>query len=100
MDEEEAVKIFDLVVREGKLPATLDRLVPLSFIGSAAVTFYKAKVKLMDQLGMTEEQRKATLRDGQDAGRMLLDIEARIGELLDHLPLAREYRPLGRMVNL
>ena len=27
-------------------------------------------------------ERKATLRDGQDAGEMLLDIEARIGELL------------------
>jgi len=82
MDREEAVKIFDLVVHEGKLPATLDKLVPLSFIGSAAVSFYKAKVKLMDQLGMTEEQRKETLSDGQDAGKMLLTIEGRIGELL------------------
>jgi hypothetical protein len=82
MDREEAVKIFDLVVHEGKLPPTLDKLVPLSFIGSAAVSFYKAKVKLMDQLGMTEEQRKETLSDGQDAGKMLLTIEGRIGELL------------------
>jgi hypothetical protein len=31
---------------------------------------------------MTEAQRRATLRDGQDAGEMLLDIEARIGQLL------------------
>ncbi len=31
---------------------------------------------------MTEDQRKITLRDGQEAGGMLLDIEARIGELL------------------
>lgn len=86
MEDEEAVKIFDLVVRDGRLPATLDKLVPLSFIGSAAVSFYKAKVKLMDQLGMTEEQRKATLHDGQDAGKMLLDIEARIGELMESMP--------------
>jgi hypothetical protein len=28
-------------------------------------------------------QRKATLHDGQDAGEMLLDIEARIGELAE-----------------
>lgn len=94
MNEEEAVKIFDLVVKGKLLPATLDKLVPLSFIGSAAVSFYKAKVKLMDQLGMTEGQRKATLADGQDAGRMLLDIEARIGELWDKLPEApRPGRP-------
>ena len=83
MTEEEAVKIFDLVVREKMLPATLDKLVPLSFIGAAAVKFYQAKVKLMDQLGITEVQRKAALSDGQDAGEMLLNIETRIGELVD-----------------
>lgn len=86
MKEEEAVKIFDLVVKEKMLPATLDKLVPLSFIGSAAVKFYQAKVRLMDQLGMSEAQRKATLSDGQDAGEMLLNIEARIGELLENRP--------------
>lgn len=43
----------------------------------------------MDQLKMTEAQRKATLSDGQDAGEMLLDIEARIGELALQEPTAR-----------
>jgi hypothetical protein len=38
---------------------------------------------------VSEEQRKATLADGQDAGEMLLNIEARIGELYDSLPQAR-----------
>jgi len=32
---------------------------------------------------MTEAQRKRTLKDGQEAGEMLLDIEGRIGELLE-----------------
>lgn len=82
MNEEDAVKIFDLAVRGKKLPAKMEELIPLSFIGAAAVKFYKTKVGLMEQLGMTEDQRKATLADGQDAGRMLLTIEARIGELL------------------
>jgi hypothetical protein len=86
MNEEENVKIFHLVVKSGNLPSTLDKLVPLSFIGAAAVKFYQAKVKLMDQLGMTEAQRKATLGDGQDAGEMLLNIEARIGELYEAIP--------------
>jgi len=81
MDKEEAVKVFDLVVRQGGLPATMDKLVPLSFIGAAAVKCYLARVKLMDQLGATEAQRKATLGDGQDAGECLLYIEAKIGEL-------------------
>jgi len=89
MNKEEAVRIFDIVVKEHMLPATLDKLVPLSFMGSAAVKFYQAKVKLMDQLGATEEQRKATLADGQDAGEMLLNIEARIGELVEMEPEAK-----------
>ena len=92
MNKEESVKIFDLVVREGMLPAKLDELVPLSFIGAAAVKFYQAKVKLMDQLGVTEKQRKATLADGQDAGEMLLEIEARIGELSYEEPPSK---PIG-----
>jgi hypothetical protein len=54
----------------------------LDTIELAAVSFYKANSKVMDQLKMTEAPRKATLRDGQDAGEWLLDVEAKIGELL------------------
>lgn len=81
MKSEKAVEIFALARQGGMLPVKLEDLVPLCFIGQAAVDFYKGKIKLMDQLKMTEEQRKATLRDGQQAGEMLLDIEGRIGEL-------------------
>jgi hypothetical protein len=69
-------------------PAKLDKLAPMSFIGAAAVAFYKTKTKVMTQLKMTEAQRKATLSDGQEAGEMLLDIEERIGELYEGLPSA------------
>jgi hypothetical protein len=96
VNEEEAVKIFDLVVKGNMLPTTIDKLVPLSFIGSAAVKFYQAKVKLMNQLGMSEAQRKATLADGQDAGEMLLDIEARIGELIESVPEREKKAAAGR----
>lgn len=89
MKDETAVNVFDLVVKKGQLPATLDKLVPLSFIGSAAVKFYKAKVEAMKQLGIAEAQLQATLADGQDAGECLLRIEARIGELYGKMPNAR-----------
>jgi len=90
--EEDPMKIFEIVKSKKLLPAKIDELVPLSFIGQAAVGFYRQKIKLMDQLKMTEAQRKATLADGQDAGEMLLDIEARIGELL---PSPEEAQKLG-----
>jgi len=87
--ENEAMEIFKLVKQGKRLPAKMDELVPLSFIGQTAVSFYRQKIKLMDQLNMTEEQRKATLADGQDAGEMLLDIESRIGELVEKEPPAQ-----------
>jgi hypothetical protein len=82
MKGEEAMEIFKIVRAKGMLPKKIDDLVPLSFIGQTAVTFYRQMIKGFDQLKMTEAQRKRTLRDGQEAGEMLLDIEARIGELL------------------
>lgn len=82
MEEKKAVEVFDLVVKHRMLPEKIEDLVPLSFIGQAAVNFHREKVALMDRLGMAEDQKRETLKDGQDAGRMLLTIEARIGELL------------------
>lgn len=80
---EEAMELFKVVKSNNLLPARIDGLVPLSFIGKAAVGYYRELISHMDELGMTEEQRKATLRDGQDAGELLLDIEARIGEIAE-----------------
>ena len=75
---------------KGKLlPTKLDQLVLLSFIGQAAVTFYRNKIKLMNQLEVIEEQHKATLQDGQEAGELLLDFETRIGELVIVEPKAK-----------
>lgn len=72
---------FELAVKTRNLPTKIEELVPLSFIGNEAVKFYKSKLNLCDNLNLSEEQRKTTLKDGQDAGIMLLEIEGRIGEL-------------------
>lgn len=73
---------FELALKTKQLPTKIDELVPLSFIGATAVKFYKDKIKLFDNLGISEDQRVKTLKDGQDAGILLLEIERRIGELL------------------
>ena len=91
MDKTLTVKVFDLMCKEGQLPAVLDKLVPLSFIGQSAVGFYREKLKLLKHLDVANEQRQATLADGQDAGKMLLDIEARIGELFSKLPRKKSW---------
>ena len=104
--EEEAVKIFDLVVKENMLPARLEDLVPLSIAGPVYIGFMKGKAKALKQLAdnalargdkeawkMLEDQRKATLHDGQDTGEVILNIEARIGELYEALPSEAGVRP-------
>jgi hypothetical protein len=76
---------YDLAVKNKALPATMEELVPLSFMGRAAVKAYTEKIKAMKELGIAEEQRAATLSDGQDAGEMLIRIETRIGEICSRL---------------
>lgn len=88
MKGEKAMEVFNIIKSKGMLPTKLDELVPLSFIGQAAVEFCTSKIKLMDKLGIAEEQRQATLRDGQDAGELLLEIESRIGQIAEKEPSA------------
>lgn len=68
------------------LSRPIEELGPISFIGQAAVTAYRGLVGKLDSLPMSEEQKRKTLADGQQAGRMLLAIEGRIGELYAAMP--------------
>lgn len=92
VEGEHAVELFGIVKANNLLPEKVEDLVPLSFIGQAAVEFFRSRLKAMDKLKLSEEQRKATLRDGQEIGEMLLDIEARIGQLL---PSREEAKKIG-----
>ncbi len=71
-------------------PGFLDRplieLVPLRFLGEVAVDAYKALIKRIDNIPMAQEEREAKLADGQDAGKALLTIEGKIGELTLEIP--------------
>jgi len=82
------MNITDLVLATERLPDRIEDLLPLRFIGEKAVRFYKDKVDLIDKLEMSKEQRDETLLDGQDAGKALLMIEGKIGELYTKTPAA------------
>lgn len=81
MKGEKAMEFFNLVIKNKLLPTKIDELIPLSFIGTQAVKFYRETINNFDTLKISEEQRKATLKNGQQAGDMLLDIELKIGEI-------------------
>ncbi len=86
--------IFNELIKyePGLLEKPIEELVPISFIGGAAIQAYRSIVSKLPNLPMTQEQKEKTLRDGQDAGKMLLAIEGRIGELL---PESKEAKRLG-----
>ena len=70
----------------GFLDRPLAELVPLRFLGEVAVDAYKALIKRIDNIPMAQEEREAKLKDGQDAGKALLSIEGKIGELYSAIP--------------
>ena len=80
----------ELIKHEPRLlERPIEELAPISFIGQAAVAGYRALIGRLDSLPMTEDQKTKTLADGQQAGKMLLAIEGRIGELLPSMDEVR-----------
>jgi hypothetical protein len=81
---ENKTNIFQALIK--REPHFLDKpladLLPLRFMGEVAVNAYKGLIKRLDDLPLSLEEKESRLKDGQDAGKALLMIEARIGQLL------------------
>lgn len=86
-DKESNMNIFQALIKHE--PHFLDRpladLLPMRFMGEVAVNAYRGLIKHLDDLPLSLEEKESRLKDGQDAGKALLMIEARIGELLPSL---------------
>jgi len=84
----DGTNVFQALIKRD--PAFLDRpladLLPLRFMGDVAVSAYRALIRNLKDLPLSLEEKESRLKDGQDAGKALLMIEARIGDLLNHLP--------------
>lgn len=78
----------ELVKRDPNfLALPMEQLVPISFIGDAAVAAYRTIIGQLKRMDKLTEQNEKTLRDGQDAGKMQLLIQAAIGgKLREELP--------------
>lgn len=68
------------------LARPLADLLPMRFMGEVAVNAYRGLLKHLDSLPLSLEEKESRLRDGQDAGKALLMIEAKIGELAAKTP--------------
>lgn len=87
--KEENMNVFNALIRyePGFLDKPLVDLLPLRFMGELAVNAYRGLIKRLDDLPLAQGEKLAKLKDGQDAGKALLMIETRIGELLKSLPI-------------
>jgi len=84
MNENKTEIFQELIKREPNfLNRPLEELLPMRFIGEIAVNAYQGLIKRLDNLPLAQEEKEAKLKDGQDAGKALLMIEAKIGILLD-----------------
>jgi len=99
MTQEHAKEVFDLIIRDRLDLMPIEELVKLRAIGQGLVSWHKEKLKMMTALGVAEEDKKSWLESGQKAGRVLLDIEARIGELLDDLPKTEDVQRGDHLVS-
>jgi len=89
MNENKTEIFQELIKREPNfLDRPLEELLPMRFMGEIAVNAYQGLIKRLDNLPLAQEEKEAKLKDGQDAGKALLTIEAKIGELSYHIPKA------------
>lgn len=79
------MNITDLVLKEKNiLSMPLKDILPIAFTSEALVKVAKEKLKLVKkkELGLTQEQINASLKDGQRIGKIHLLAMSRMGELL------------------
>jgi uncharacterized protein RhaS with RHS repeats len=85
--------VFKEAMDKGIIPSDIEQVKKLSFIGQTAAAFYQSLINGMKEIEVAEEQRKATLADGQRAAEFLLDLEVKIGEIALATPTAKDGRP-------
>ena len=91
---ENKTDIFQELIKRSPnfLDRPLEELLPMRFMGEVAVNAYQGLIKRLDDLPLSLEEKESRLKDGQDAGRALLAIETRIGELAFKEPQIRSAR--------
>lgn len=68
------------------LPDTIEGLAEFILIGKEALKLHQAKINAIKNIGRAETAHRAALQDGQDAGKSVINAEAKLGELLKAIP--------------
>lgn len=76
-------KSVALVRKEGRLPRTIDKIVPFCFVVEAALKAYNAKITAMKKVEMVNTQLDATYNDAIEIARLLFLAYERLGHLVE-----------------
>lgn len=85
MKGEQVVDVYDLIKRGETVPSKTEDVVAITLIGNPITKMYQERLKVME-FSATEEQKKATLKDGQRIGGFVLDCEVRLGKISKDMP--------------
>lgn len=82
-EEPERRYIYELARAKKALPSKIEDLIPLCYVGEAAVKFYRTKIQALKDLRTANAQVDATYQDALDAAVLLFHIYEKLGNLVD-----------------
>jgi hypothetical protein len=69
-------------IKKDQLPASIEEIHKFILIGNEVLKAHKAKIRALGKIESSYATKEAALKDGQDVAGILLDAEAKLGELL------------------
>ena len=81
--EQSSSRSVALVRKDGRLPSTIDKLVPFCFVAEAALKAVNAKIAAMKKIEMVNAQLDATYNDAIEVARLLFHAYERLGQLVE-----------------
>lgn len=84
---------FEIALKTKQLPTDPKKLSEVIFLGDAAVKWHQHQLKMLknkpDSINVSQESIDKITKDGQKVGIMLLNAQAKLGELSEAIPQAR-----------
>ena len=89
-----------LILKKNQLPIKTEDLFKFILVGKEKLRAQQAKIRAIDKVGMAHAAKEAALTDAQDIADILLDAEAKLGEMLESVPKKREKQGSSQRTSL
>jgi hypothetical protein len=73
---------MDMIKSDSQLPVTIEELHNWLIVGKEKLKAHKAKIRAIEKVDSAQVAKEAALNDAQDLADILLDAEAKLGEML------------------